>query len=93
MTKRVKLLDKIRNNPKQVSFRDLRQLLESFGFELDHVTGSHHIFLGTVAGRNTRISIPFKRGRLREVYVKEALSLIEEIELRQTANGDNDEDD
>lgn len=82
MAKRDKLLKRIRNNPKQVSFRDLRRLLESFGFELDHVTGSHYIFLGNVAKEPVRISIPFKRGTLREVYVKDVLTLIEQIEMQ-----------
>ena len=45
MSKRKKRLEKIRQNPKNVSFDDLRQLLENNDFELDHATGSHHIFV------------------------------------------------
>jgi predicted RNA binding protein YcfA (HicA-like mRNA interferase family) len=93
MTKRGKLLAKIRNNPKQASFRDLRQLLESFGFELDHAAGSHHIFVGLVAGRKIRITIPFRRGILREVYVKDVLTLIEQIELDQEEEDESAKND
>lgn len=28
-----------------VSFRDFRRLVEGFGFRLDRVSGSHHIFV------------------------------------------------
>jgi predicted RNA binding protein YcfA (HicA-like mRNA interferase family) len=60
MAKRSKLLERIRNNPKQVSFHDLRQLLESFGFELDHATGSHYVFVGLVAGLVPVLPFPSK---------------------------------
>ena len=44
MTKREKLFDKISNNPKDVSFSDIRKLLEQEEFTLERVTGSHHVF-------------------------------------------------
>jgi len=39
MTKRQKRLQKLRQNPKDVSFEELRQVLEDHGFVLDHATG------------------------------------------------------
>jgi hypothetical protein len=39
-----KLLERLKNNPKGGTFDDIRTLLSQEGFELDRVTGSHHIF-------------------------------------------------
>jgi predicted RNA binding protein YcfA (HicA-like mRNA interferase family) len=44
MTKREKLFDRIKNNPKDVTFSDLRKLLEQEEFTLERITGSHHVF-------------------------------------------------
>jgi len=49
---------------------------------------AHYIFLGTVVSRKTRVTVPFKRGVLREVYVKDVIALIEEIKLEQDENGE-----
>ncbi len=78
MAKRDKLLKRIQQNPKDVSFADLRGLLEQFGFELERTRGSHHSFLRLVGGKKTVIVLPYKRP-LKEVYVKKALALIAEI--------------
>jgi predicted RNA binding protein YcfA (HicA-like mRNA interferase family) len=34
---------------KNVAFTDLRNLIEGFGFRLDRVTGSHHIFVHPIS--------------------------------------------
>ncbi len=39
-----KLLEKARNAPSNLTFRELCHLAECHGFELDRVKGSHHIF-------------------------------------------------
>ena len=39
-----KLINKLGNNPKNASFDDLRRILESHGWELNHIKGSHHKF-------------------------------------------------
>lgn len=79
MTKRDKLLQRIRNNPKNVSFEDLRTLLEAYGFELDNVHGSHHTFRNRIAGVGVKLVIPYKRPYVKPVYVKQALELIRQI--------------
>ena len=45
MSKKAKLLAKIRNNPRAVRFEELVKLLEWYGFELKRVRGSHHSFV------------------------------------------------
>lgn len=44
MNKREKLFKRLKNNPNSASFPDIQTLLKQEGFELDRVTGSHHIF-------------------------------------------------
>jgi predicted RNA binding protein YcfA (HicA-like mRNA interferase family) len=75
-----KLLRRIRNNRKAVTFHDLRTLLESFGFELIRVSGSHHIFSRRVVGEEVTLVIPLRKGHVNSHYVKEALEIIDRIE-------------
>jgi hypothetical protein len=39
-----KLLDRLTNNPKGATFRDVRMVLIHHGFQLERITGSHHVF-------------------------------------------------
>ncbi len=75
MTKREKRLQKLRQNPKNVSFDELRQILEAEGFELDHVTGSHHVFRAEANEVVLTVVIPFARP-IKPVYVKQAIKAI-----------------
>ncbi len=70
-----KLKRKIERNPKNVRFNDLQTLLESFGFAL-RTTKSSHIFVKRKGCQP--LSIPFARP-LKETYVKQALSRINEL--------------
>ena len=78
MTKRDKLLRKIRNNPAQVSFADLDGLLLASGFlRRAPRSGSSHV-ISTRAGRV--LSVPYKRPHVGRVYVKQALQILELLE-------------
>ena len=44
MSKKAKLLARIRNNPRAVRFEELTKLLEWYGFELRRTKGSHHAY-------------------------------------------------
>ncbi len=79
MSKREKRLQRILQNPKNVSFGDLRKVLEDYGFVLDRSSGSHHSFKVEIKGEFRLFVVPYRRP-LKPVYVKEALKLIEEIE-------------
>lgn len=70
-----KLKRKIEQNPKDVSFKDIQTLLESFGFTL-RTTKSNHIFVKRKGCQP--FPIPFARP-LKECYVKLALSRINEL--------------
>jgi predicted RNA binding protein YcfA (HicA-like mRNA interferase family) len=76
MSKRAKRLQKIRQNPRNVSFADLKQVLLDFGVVLNHSTGSHHIF--EIADTETIFVVPY-RNPVKIIYVKKALELIDQL--------------
>ena len=78
MTKRQKQLEKIRNNPLNVRFEELARLLLDYGFlrRQPRSGSSHYIYV-----RNSlRITIPMNRPHLKEIYVKQVVKLLEEID-------------
>ena len=73
MSKKDKLLGLLKNSPNNVTFGDIRKLLELESFDLDRITGSHHIFK-----RNEIVLvIPVHNNRVKSVYVKRVVELIE----------------
>lgn len=61
MTKRDKRLNRIRQNPKNVSFEDLKIVLEDFGFQMRDSSGtSHHFFRAEIGERVWQLTIPYK---------------------------------
>ena len=74
MTKKEKLFDKLKNNPKDANFGDIRTLLENEGFTLERVTGSHHVFK---KGKIIFV-IPVHNKKVKTVYVKRLIEIIEE---------------
>jgi predicted RNA binding protein YcfA (HicA-like mRNA interferase family) len=77
--RRQKRRHKIAQNPKNVRFEDLQRLLEDYGFELKRTKGSHHAFIGYVGDEKMTLIVPYHRP-LKEVYVKQVLSLLDQIE-------------
>ena len=90
MSKRKKLLERIRRNPRNVSFEDLITLLNYYGFDLIRSKGSHRSFKGLVGGQAFLLTVPYKRP-LQAIYVKQALSLVERVIAEREL--DEDEDD
>lgn len=78
MSKRKKRLERIRNNPKNVSFDELRHLLEDYGFTLRHIAGSHYTFSVTIHDQDHLLVVPFNRP-IKAIYVKKALQLIDKV--------------
>ena len=60
MTQFDKLIARILARPPEAEFRDVRHLLEAYGWQLDRIRGSHVHF--TKSGERT-LSIPLVRGR------------------------------
>lgn len=77
MAKAEKLLAKIRNNPKVVSFDDLDKVLRDCGFSCRQSSkGTSHFYY--TYGSHT-LSVPYKRPHVKEVYVKQALAFIDQV--------------
>lgn len=73
MSKNSKIFEKIKNNPKDVRFNDLRNLLIDDGFILKRIRGSHYIF----SKGETVFVIPSHNNKVKEIYVKRVLSILE----------------
>lgn len=83
MARREKILEKIKENPKHVTFEALDRLLVAYGFERrEPRRGSHYVY---VRGA-TRITVPYRRPHVREHYVRKALELIEEVASEEPKN-------
>jgi len=87
MSKRQKRLKKLRQNPTNVSFDDLRQVMEDFGAVLDRVAGSHYVF--ELTERQITLVIPY-RNPVKLAYVKKVIEL---IDLLQSTMPDQEETD
>ncbi|MCI0348500.1 MAG: hypothetical protein L0Z53_03655, partial [Acidobacteriales bacterium] len=78
MSKRKKRLERIRQNPNNVSLNDLRLVLEDYGFEYKQSVGSHYTFSYVLGGQTKLFVVPFRRP-VKPIYVKRALKLIDQI--------------
>jgi predicted RNA binding protein YcfA (HicA-like mRNA interferase family) len=73
VTKRDKLLDKLKQSPHNVTFDDVRRVLEDEGFQLNRVSGSHHIFK---KGEMIFV-VPSHGKRVKVFYVKRLVEIVE----------------
>jgi len=78
MTKREKRLARIRNNPKNVRFEELDRLLRDYGFERRQPSGgsSHYFYICA----HYRLTVPRKRPFIKQIYVKQVIRQLEEME-------------
>jgi predicted RNA binding protein YcfA (HicA-like mRNA interferase family) len=53
--------------PSEVRFGEVRKLLESKGYVLHRITGSHHIFVKAGAAP---VSVPVHHGKVKPNYVR-----------------------
>ncbi len=76
MTKREKLLAKLRQNPKNVRFEDVDLILTDLGFEKRQRGSSHAVYtLDT-----QRITVPFRKPFIKPIYIKQLLELLDTLE-------------
>lgn len=75
MSKLEKLLQKIKNNPKQVRFEELDKILIRAGFERRSPKGgsSHY----TYTKGEKLLTVPYKKPHIKAVYVERAIRLLE----------------
>lgn len=80
MNKRAKLLESMRNNPRDWRIDDLLSVAAHFGIECRNPGGSHHIF--AYPGLECDVSVPAHRP-IKPVYIRQFLSLVDSVkELR-----------
>jgi predicted RNA binding protein YcfA (HicA-like mRNA interferase family) len=94
MSKRDKLRRKLRNNPKSRTKQEIETLLGQFGFVLDRVSGSHHVFILRLGDATHRIVVPIHAQTVKSVYVKQVIEKIDELfptENSGDSPGDDDE--
>ncbi len=75
-----KLLAKlVRGDLQNVGFADLRRLVESFGFSLMRVSGSHHIF--SHPGVPELVNLQELKGQAKPYQIRQFLRLVERYNL------------
>ena len=65
---------------KNISFADMKSLAEGFGFRLDRVSGSHHIFVHD--GIPELVNMQEVRGEAKPYQIRQFLKLVERYNLR-----------
>jgi len=63
-----------------VSFSDMRRLLEAFGFELRRTSGSHHVFAHPDVPE--LVNVQEVRGQAKPYQIRQFLRLVERYALR-----------
>ena len=75
------LLQRVLNGHlRNVAFRDLVKLAESFGFRADRVEGSHHIFVHPTV--EELLNLQEVSGEAKPYQIRQMLALVERYDLR-----------
>lgn len=75
-----KILEKALASPANVSFAEMRKLVEAFGFRLSRVKGSHHIFAHPEVPE--LVNLQEVKGKTKPYQVRQFLKLVEEYNLQ-----------
>ena len=70
-----KLLEQALRNPAGLRFEEAKKLAEAFGFRLDRINGSHHIFVR--AGVPRLVNLQNCGGKAKVYQVRQLLKLAE----------------
>ncbi len=82
--KKRKLLAAILQNQKNVRFSDMTALVVAFGFRLERVSGSHHIFVHDAVSE--LVNLQNVHGEAKPYQIKQFLSLVERYNLQLEEN-------
>lgn len=74
-----KLLQKALNSPQSLRFSEVLKLAAAFGFQLDRISGSHHIFKR--AGIPELLNLQNVGGMAKPYQVRQLLKLVEKHNL------------
>jgi predicted RNA binding protein YcfA (HicA-like mRNA interferase family) len=70
-----KLLEKALRNPQDLRFEEAKRLAQAFGFRLDRINGSHHIFIRTAIPQ--LVNLQNSGGKAKAYQIKQLLKLVE----------------
>lgn len=74
MSRREKLIEKIRARPPEADFKDVRRLLEMHGWRLDRERGSHAYFVNG----SQQVCVPRVGGRMvKRIYLDKICTLLD----------------
>ena len=65
---------------KNVAFRDMRRLVEAFGFRLARVSGSHHVYVHPHLSE--LLNLQEVRGEAKPYQIRQFVRLVERYDLR-----------
>jgi predicted RNA binding protein YcfA (HicA-like mRNA interferase family) len=88
MVKKRKLLRKVLSGSKNIRFDDFVGLIEAFGFTLDRITGSHHIFSHPDVPQTISIQEGLN-GQAKPYQVQQFTRLIEKYSLKMEGAADD----
>lgn len=78
--KKRKLLERILSSSKNVRFNDMVALVESFGFRLSRVSGSHHIFAHPNVSK--LVNLQNVSGKAKPYQVRQFFQIVERFNLQ-----------
>jgi predicted RNA binding protein YcfA (HicA-like mRNA interferase family) len=73
--KRRKIIQKLMSNTKNIRFSDAVAGAEAFGFKLDRINGSHHIFVHPLISE--LLNLQNVKGKAKPYQIKQLLQLVE----------------
>ena len=78
--KKNKLFGKLLSGSKNVRFAEIKECAELFGFKLERISGSHHIYLHPDIPE--LINLQNVKGKARPYQIRQLLQLIEKYNLQ-----------
>ncbi|MFI2567725.1 MULTISPECIES: toxin HicA [Cellulosimicrobium] len=91
MTKRDKVLDRMRNSPGSVRFDELAAVCDHYFGEPRRTGGSHHVYAMPWPG-DPRVNIQNSNGRAKAYQVKQDLEAIDRLEAMHEENDPSEEE-
>ena len=80
MGKKQKILKQILSGSKNISFNDIVNIVEAFGFTLSRVNGSHHIFIHPNIPE--LVNLQNAKGKAKPYQIRQFLTIVEQYNLK-----------
>jgi predicted RNA binding protein YcfA (HicA-like mRNA interferase family) len=80
MDRKIKLLQKLLSGSKNIRFSEVTTCAEMFGFRLDRINGSHHIYVHPDVPE--LVNLQNVKGKAKPYQVKQLLKIIEQYNLQ-----------